>query len=273
MVLAFILVLMYRKSAKPIYVSCFVVLSVFGIMSVSKSFLVCWLLLIVCWFVLSVYQGVGKIFKFLMIALICSVVIYLYAYDSINTYLFRLVNDNSGSLESITTGRTGLWKSYIDAIFNDVKILFLGNGLNTTISSGRGSHNTFLESIFSLGIAGSGLLFISIKSCTGKTKFKPIMLIPIMILVIRMLAIGILTYDNLWYYIAIIVCLFGYLGQHRTIWQEHSAKDFASYESYKRAGILYVFPPFITARMRQKIGRRPQTQLCGDALEKSESEA
>src|SRR5699024_7474580 len=40
------------------------------------------------------------------------------------------------------------------------------------------------------------------------------------------------------------------LGQHRTIWQEHSAKDFASYESYKRAGILYVFPPFITARMR-----------------------
>ena len=58
-----------------------------------------------------------------------------------------------------------------------------------------------------------------------------------------------------------------YLGQHRTIWQEHSAKDFASYESYKRAGILYVFPPFITARMGQKIGRRPQTQLCGDAID------
>ena len=57
-----------------------------------------------------------------------------------------------------------------------------------------------------------------------------------------------------------------FLGQHRTIWQEHSAKDFASYESYKRAGILYVFPPFITARMGQKIGRRPQTQLCGAAL-------
>ena len=30
-----------------------------------------------------------------------------------------------------------------------------------------------------------------------------------------------------------------YFRQHRTIWQEHSAKDFASYESYKRAGILY----------------------------------
>lgn len=66
MVLAVILVLMYRKSVKPVYIGCFVVLSVFGIMSVSKSYLVCWLMLIVCWFVLSVYQGVGKVFKFLM---------------------------------------------------------------------------------------------------------------------------------------------------------------------------------------------------------------
>ena len=57
-----------------------------------------------------------------------------------------------------------------------------------------------------------------------------------------------------------------FLGQHRTIWQAHSAKDFASYERDKRAGILYVFPPFIPARMGRKIGRRPQTQLCGDAL-------
>ena len=41
---------------------------------------------------------------------------------------------------------------------------------------------------------------------------------------------------------------------------------FCLIRKYKRAGILYVFPPFITARMGQKIGRRPQTQLCGDAL-------
>src|SRR5699024_7187720 len=65
---------------------------------------------------------------------------------------------------------------------------------------------------------------------------------------------------------AVASCLQIEFRQHRTIWQEHSAKDFASYESYKRAGILYVFPPFITARMGRKIGRRPQTQLCGDAF-------
>ena len=64
-----------------------------------------------------------------------------------------------------------------------------------------------------------------------------------------------------------------YLGQHRTIWQAHSAKDFASYERDKRAGILYVFPPFIPARMGRKIGRRPQTQLCGDALDLERGES
>ena len=58
----------------------------------------------------------------------------------------------------------------------------------------------------------------------------------------------------------------GLLRQHRTIWQAHSVKDFASAEGYKRAGILDVFPSFITARMGQKIGRRPKTQLCGVAL-------
>ena len=48
------------------------------------------------------------------------------------------------------------------------------------------------------------------------------------------------------------------LRQHRTIWQEHSAKDFASYESYKRAGILYVFPyvdePFSRGKRNQGTG-------------------
>ena len=52
------------------------------------------------------------------------------------------------------------------------------------------------------------------------------------------------------------------IGQHRTIWQEHSAKDFASYESYKRAGILYVFPPFITARMGAKDWAKGRRHNC-----------
>ena len=54
------------------------------------------------------------------------------------------------------------------------------------------------------------------------------------------------------------------LWQHRTIWQEHLAKDFASYESYKRAEYC-MYSPFYNCTDGAKNGRRPQTQLCGDA--------
>ncbi len=33
-----------------------------------------------------------------------------------------------------------------------------------------------------------------------------------------------------------------YFRQHRTIWQEHSAKDFASYESYKGGNTVCISP-------------------------------
>ena len=49
--------------------------------------------------------------------------------------------------------------------------------------------------------------------------------------------------------------------------QEFSARDFGSSERVENAGILDVFPIFHTARLGQKIRRKPQLPLCGIALE------
>ena len=62
------------------------------------------------------------------------------------------------------------------------------------------------------------------------------------------------------------------LGQHRIMWQELSTRDFAPGESLESAGILDVFPTFQTARVGQKIRRRPQLPLCGVALKVDVSE-
>lgn len=209
--LAAIMVLMYRKSNTQISTVCFIVLSVFGLMSVSKSFLLSWILLVVFWFVLSIKQGARKFIKFIIIAIICCAVVYFCAFDSINTYILRFTEDNGGTLESMTTGRTDIWKIYTETIFYNIKIFFFGNGLNTTILGVKGTHNTYLEIIFSLGLTGCSLFIVSIRNCMGKIISKSIMLVPIIILLIRMLAIGILTYDNLWFYLAIIVCLSRYV--------------------------------------------------------------
>ena len=58
----------------------------------------------------------------------------------------------------------------------------------------------------------------------------------------------------------------GFLRQHRIMGQELSTRDFAPGESWESAGILDVFPTFQTARVGQKIRRRPQLPLCGVAL-------
>ena len=44
------------------------------------------------------------------------------------------------------------------------------------------------------------------------------------------------------------------LRQHRTIWQEDSARIFTPVQSLENGGILYVFPIFQTEEMGQKGG-------------------
>ena len=207
--LSAIIVLVYYKKEKTVLLAiCLIALSVFGLMSVSKSFLLTWILLLVCWFVLSIRQGFGKLFGSILVVTIGAMIVYYFAYDYINAFLFRFAADNSGTLDSITTGRTELWSLYLDEIFNNIRILLFGNGLNTMIETlGKGAHNTYLEALFNLGIVGSTILIISICICMNRVKFKGVVWIPVMMLMIRMFAIGILTYDNLWFYISIPLML------------------------------------------------------------------
>ena len=55
-------------------------------------------------------------------------------------------------------------------------------------------------------------------------------------------------------------------GQHRIMEQVLSPKDFVPRESVEKAGILDVFPFFYTAKLGQKIRRKPLSPLCGVAL-------
>lgn len=206
-VLSAIIVLMYYKKGIKIHTISMIALSVFGLMSISKSFLLSWIILVFIWLVLSVKQGVGKIFKFLVIGVIAVSCIYLFAYEYINTYLFRFAEDSGSGLDSLTTGRLDLWIDYIEAILGDVKIMLFGNGLNTLIEGKLGAHNTFIESAFCLGLLGSALFVSTIRICTGKIVVKPVMWIPVFLLLFRMTAINTLTYDNLWFYIALMVVL------------------------------------------------------------------
>lgn len=206
-VISALIVLMYTRKPQKIHFFCIVTLSVFGLMSVSKSFLLTWMILIACWFGISMKQGAGNVIKFAFIGIMTAAVVYFFAYDFVNSYLLRFQNDSSGNLKSITTGRSDIWLAYIHEIAGNLKILLLGNGLNTVGKIRKGTHNTYLECLFSLGIVGTTLFLYTVKESMGKILTSKIMWIPLAALLFRMFAIGILTYDNLWFYLAVLEIL------------------------------------------------------------------
>jgi len=206
--LSAIIVTMYNRKHRPINTVFLVLLPVFGLMSLSKSFLITLVLLIACWFVLSIRQGVGGMTRFVFIAVVGMAIAYYMAYDSINASLLRFMGDDTSSLEQVTTGRSDIWMDYVEALLGDFKMLFCGNGLNTVLeTAGKGAHNTYLESLFSLGIFGSTILLSAIGFAIGKISLKNAVWVPFILLLVRMFAIGILTYDNLWFYLLILVLL------------------------------------------------------------------
>lgn len=208
-VIAAIIVLIYnQKKIKLPHVAFIIALSIFGLFSLSKSFLLVWIIVLLCWFLLSLKQGIGRVAQLMFVVILGAVAVYYFAYDSVSAYLARLIGDAGSSIGDITTGRSDIWVEYINVIFDDVKILFFGNGLNTIIASvGKGTHNTYLESIFYLGIIGTIILLVLIRMSVGKISLKRAIWLPVLVLAIRMLAIGILTYDNIWLYLLLIVIL------------------------------------------------------------------
>lgn len=208
-VLSAIIVLMYNKKKTPkIHIVCFVALTFLGIMSVSKSFLLTWIFLMVCWFMLSLKRGYKKFVSYIFVVAIGIIIAYYFAYDYINAFMFRFTEDGSGTIDSVTTGRSTIWVVYLKTILNEPKILFFGNGLNSMIQPlGKVPHNTYLDLLFNLGILGAILLIALLRMGMGKIRLKGGIWLLVIMLMIRMFAISILSYDNLWLYLMLIQML------------------------------------------------------------------
>lgn len=191
---------------KPIHMILFVVLAVFGLMSVSKSFLIVLVIMVIILLLNSLRQGATTFLKFSAVLIIAAILILLFAQEAVDTYIFRLNKDSVSDASSITTGRTDIWFEYIKTILKDLKILFFGAGLGQMLE--KGTHNTYIEMFYYIGIIGSSLYFFVLKSSIAIKKFpkKIHYYIPLLILLIRFMGISMFMQDSLWYYI-VIICL------------------------------------------------------------------
>jgi hypothetical protein len=66
--------------------------------------------------------------------------------------------------DSFTTGRMTLWQSYMDELFGNIKVFFLGHGFTNVMINERASHSTVIQIFYQFGLLGVPVLIYWIVS-------------------------------------------------------------------------------------------------------------
>lgn len=124
-------------------------LSLLGILTGSKS---CFLLLIVYWATYFMTYSKNKSIKILLFS---AALILLFSFSSTSLYDYYYYRF-FGAASGITTGRTDIWVTYVDALNSKgLSGWLFGFGMNTVyLPNGRAAHNFILQIIYNIGIFG-----------------------------------------------------------------------------------------------------------------------
>lgn len=108
----------------------------------------------------------------------------------------------------ISTGRFDLWGTYFECLSESLSTTFFGVGLGSNYLSAGGPHNTYLESVYFVGIVGSILFCVTICSilcCRRYTIQKSIMNYLLLLVFIVMLGVlGCFTINELSFYCMLV---------------------------------------------------------------------
>lgn len=225
-------VLALSSRPSPLCLPFFASLTIFGFMSVSKSFFASWALLL-AWILFSLAQSKNTflILKILLMISLCCGIMCCVASDSVNSMTARFAEDSGASWGERTTGRSDIWAAYLQTIWNNVKILAFGAGVDGELVDKRGTHNSYLEALYTLGVLGLPLYACALRSALswekerdvgataeqstnspetteasgGVEKRGLIRFAPLAVLATRFLGVGIFTNDVVWFYITYAV--------------------------------------------------------------------
>ena len=159
-VIAFILFCHKKLRFRHIVLLTFLV--VVGFFSYSKSYILT-LAVIVLAYILKSGQHIIR--NLLLLAAVG--VVFLAVERALNLNVLDLLLSRFTGVESVddlTTGRSELWKQYMDSIFADLKILMFGDGFNSRTMRWA-AHNTFIEMLYRYGILGCALWSYGIFKC------------------------------------------------------------------------------------------------------------
>lgn len=179
------------RKMKLIEVAMIVTLTVLGIMTLSKSFLLglaCTVLLYI--FINGNLRQIAGALGFGIV--VVTVFVYLHAIG--NEFVTALIGrfTESDSLEGVTSSRSAIWLGYLKVIFSNLQCLLIGKGINAAspISVGHASHNLYIEVLYYTGIIGGGLLLFILWGMVRRQKKMRVKYLPLGIFLVRAFAIN-----------------------------------------------------------------------------------
>lgn len=185
------------NSKKRFFVSVLSILCLLiGLLSLSKMYLITVIISIFLYVLLT--ERNTKKFKTITFLLILLLAFYrLFGDVVINIFQTRLKNVNN--MNDFTTGRSDIWKLYINYLIANPIIILFGNGMNGNTLLGHAAHNSFITGIYKFGILGLVLMIGYYKSVFNliKNSNKPKILyfIPLFLFLISFISLDTITYD------------------------------------------------------------------------------
>lgn len=181
-------------------------LIVFGIMTLSKSFILS-LIISLLLILLYLVRKPKLLFLFLGSAAVLFILSYLFFGDYLLSVFERL--EASDTVAGITSGRTDIWSSYIEALFGDARYLFFGFGYINSPKYLADSHSLYFDFISYFGIFGGIVLLLFFVTLFSKNKKRDFLsFFVLLILLIRGIAINMLSNDSFYYYLILTIMLY-----------------------------------------------------------------
>lgn len=172
--LAVFAVYLIKGKAEKLDLPLILILIVFGCMTVSMSFVLSVIMLAGLSIFLLAKKNPSILIYALIIGVVAGVVLFGIFGDSeaVQTILFRFQNNSSDSadMSSITTGRSDIWKYYLDYFLQHPWVTLIGKGLNSQLPY-KAPHNYYIETIYYLGIVGGMLYVCALAQIYGPSQY------------------------------------------------------------------------------------------------------
>lgn len=187
-----------------------------GIQTYSKSFYLMLgiMVALVLWYFYK--QHLKSSATIIILIVITPIVIYGFYYMSVN-FIIPGVMQRVTSTVDFTSGRTVLWKAYINMLLDNPICLFFGagmsNGRNLIVpyyGMAQAAHNGFLELIADAGIVGCILILLAFHHILigGRKMINSIFILPVFAFLITSMALSFASYDTVCFVLPMIFLVY-----------------------------------------------------------------